>query len=544
MDSYFRAAAETAAYSFSCWQREPASPSFGCFDRQYWGWKKKDLPDAALQAAITIALRFAEAKGQTSLLSGAIEGYIAFMEHIQLRDGSFDQMYPNERAPGVVHDILSSLIWLWRSGHTDGAQKQRLEKVMARAVAYALQADEKHGEIANHFAHYAWELIHYGKVFSNETASARGHNYLERTLKLFHPKEGWFREYDGPDAGYQTRALAFLSKIADLTDDGGLWDVVKSGARFVEACLMPDNSLHPMLGVRSTALCYPSGFERIAARFDEFGDLADRIHDSWLKGKVTLPSKMDFENGLRIADDAFDASDIRQKRLAGRPATEAPNPTLGSLDLRDAGLHRRALGANRTLHVASRLGGVAVVYETSQKRGASLRHEDAGYLLQLSDGSRWVSRFAGSGEPLRISEAQLSVKAGFTRALHEDLTPLKLIILRLLNLTVLRFQWVGDVFRKIVVRRLISGQERLPLTFVRTIDISSGKVAVADTFSADDRLRRKLTGARLFRCRRTIANHMASSRYFQIQELESDQPWTEELSAEVLDGRTIEYVVK
>ena len=34
-----------ARRAFSMWNRDPASPSFGSFDRQYWGWKYKDFGD-------------------------------------------------------------------------------------------------------------------------------------------------------------------------------------------------------------------------------------------------------------------------------------------------------------------------------------------------------------------------------------------------------------------------------------------------------------------------------------------------------------------
>ena len=219
-DAYKREAFRTARFAFANWQREPASPSFGCFDRQFWGWKKKDIADAALQAAVTLVVRLAEAQDCTHSLPCLLEGYVGFLDQIQHRDGSFDQIYPNEHAPGVVHDLLSSLIWLWRSPHLDANSKRRLEAVIHRGAAYALTADEQHGEIANHFAHYAWEMLNYGRTFGHASAEAYGRKYLERTIALYRPDEGWFLEYDGADPGYQTRTLTFLAKIAEVTAPG------------------------------------------------------------------------------------------------------------------------------------------------------------------------------------------------------------------------------------------------------------------------------------------------------------------------------------
>jgi hypothetical protein len=539
---YLDDALSTARIACSHWQREPASPSFGSFDRQYWGWKKKDVSDATLQAAVTLCVRYAVAHGQANSLPVLLDGYVTFLERIQHGNGSLDQIYPYERAPGVVHDLLTPLIWLWQSPHLDAATRVRLEKVIHKGVAYALTSDEKHGEIANHFAHYAWELIHYGKTFGHAEAQAYGERYLERTLALFNPKEGWFREYDGADAGYQTRLLSFLTRIAALTENESLWAVCEKAAAFVDAMLMPNNTLHPMLGVRSTALIYPSGFERLAARNAAFAPLAERIYSGWLSGATPRSFDIDFENGLRIAEDTFEATTIRQMRLRGAEPI-APQKTLyGDFDFSDAGLHRRTLpaggNASRAIMFAPKLGGVLVVYDRKPDSW-HLAYEDAGYLLHLSDGTRWLVRRAGAGQENVVEGRQLRSEAAFEQALHEDLTPFKLIVLRILNLTLLRSQWIGDVFKKIVVRRLISGHKRFPLVLKREITITDLHVTVTDRLVAGPGLAKRLGGARLYRCRRTIGNHMASSRYYQPDDFVGSQKWLEPIPLEVLDGREI-----
>lgn len=548
-NAYRDEALRVARISLSNWNRDPASPSCGCFDRSYWGWKKKDLPDATFQVGIRPVLRMAEAEGRVESLRAMIEPYIRFTESIQHGYGSFDQMYPHERAPGVVHDILSTLVWLWQSPYPNTGQKERLERIMQRGVHYALTADEKHGEIANHFAQYAWELINYGHAFGHAAAAERGRMYVERTLALFNSGEGWFLEYDGADAGYQTRCLNFLARIAELTGDEALWSTLRQAMGFFDRLVMPDGSLHPMLGVRSTALTYVSGFERVAARYPEFAATAERVHAGWLAARTPLPGSIDFENGLRIGDDAWDAAELRETRLAGQKAqenSEGGRAWAANFDLPDAGISRRArrsAGRRRATYVAPRLGGPVVVYDQPEAEPARLAYEDSGYLLRLADGSRWVMRHAGSGSDIRLSENEISLAASFTRALHEDMTPFQMIVLRTLNLTVLRSQWIGDLFKKLVVRRLISGKATLGVACHRRITFGDGKVTIEDRFDVPTRLGARLRGARLFRCRRTIANHMASSRYFQPQELECDQPWEEELPVESLDGRLISRTI-
>lgn len=547
-NSYRVEALRTARIAFSYWQREPASPSFGCFDRQYWGWKKKDLADATLQAAVTLCVRLAEAEGTTATLPPFLIGYVDYLERIQHRDGSFDQVYPFERTPGVVHDLLTPLIWLLRSPHIDLPTRNRLETIIHKGAAFALRTDETHGEIANHFAGYAWELIHYGKTFAHADAEEYGQRYLDRTLALFNESEGWFREYDGADAGYQTRLLSFLARIAALRDDEELWGICEKGARFVEALLMPDNSLHPMLGVRSTALIYPSAFERLAARNPSFDALADRIHDGWLTGSTPRPSDIDFENGIRIAEDAFEASAIRDRRAkVDKPLSAAKAVEFSSYDLPNAGINRCIFGLNGRRHVltvGSKLGGVVILHKHHEAQSYNLALEDSGYLLHLSDDTRWIVRRADAGAVHDSHERVIHIEAHFSRSLHEDLHSLQLIILRILNLTVLRSQWIGDLFRRIVVTRLISGHKILPLRLDRRISVDSKQVEIVDRLIACENFHSRLQGARLYRCRRTIANHMASSRYFQPAELAPAGPWLEPLPLDVLDGREIRRVVR
>lgn len=526
----------TSEICLSYWHRDPGSPSFGCFDRQYWGWKKKDFPDAALQAAVMLCVRFAEHRGETKSLSALLDGYVSFLESIQHRDGSFDQFYPNERAPGVVYDLLSSLLWLRRSPHLDDVGRSRLEAVVRRATAYAISADETHGEIANHFSYFAWELLNVGRELALPEATRKGREYLERTLALLHPTEGWFREYDGADAGYQTRLLAFLTRTAALLEDDELWEVCRRGARFVELMLMPDDSLHPMLGVRSTALIYPSAFERLAARFPEMAPLADRIHRSWARGRVPLPSLIDVENGIRLAEDAFDAAALRDQRVAADPS---PAASFEPFDLIDAGLHRRRCPAG-VLHVGSRLGGVVVLYAGQADGEWKIVHEDAGYLLELpNENSRWLTRHANAARIIEQEDRRIVIETEFQRSLHDEMTPLRMIVLRLLNLTILRWQWIGDLFRKLVVRRLIAGRQSLPVRLRREIVVTDDGVEVTDRITSDASLVTRLAGARLYRCRRITGNHMASSRYFQTQELAVGDSWIQEIPIQALDGRPL-----
>jgi len=524
----FKRVARTA---FAMWNRDPASASFGSFDRQYWGWKYKDFSDSTLQCAVRLAIEYARLREQTSTLPRLIDGYVSYCGRIQLRDGSFDQCYPYERTPGVVFDILSTLIYVRQCPYLESdGEKTELDGIIEKAARFALHTDETHGAIANHYAEYAYELFHYAKYARNNEALTQANRYLDRVLALFERKEGWFEEYAGPDPGYQTRTLRYLAKIAELNERSDLWPVISKAAEFVGELMMPDGSLHPMLGSRSTALLYPSAFEILARREGRFRGLAAKVREAWDRRRVPLPSELDFCNAIRLADDARDAAD------ASAPAPEltgVPPAVVGPVDYPKAGIAIRR-SADRVVYVNWRLGGVVVVFSRARDQW-ELTYEDSGYLLKSTgDTDSWLTRMPDSGELLQCSREILQLQAAFRRSLHDEVTPSRLIILRLLNLTILRIQWVADWFRKIVVKRLMGNKVTAPVRLDRRIDISDNMVTITDSFSFGMAARGMLLDGALYRCRRVTGTHMASSRYFQEAELAAlPSGWMEQVAAPV-----------
>ena len=97
---------------------------------------------------------------------------------------------------------------------------------------------------------------------------------------------------------------------------------------------MPDDSLHPMLGVRSTGLLYPSGFARLAAHKQEYRPLAARVRRAWETGVVPLPSKIDFDNAIPWLkmpswQDLVEPDDLRKNEIAMWKSEDVSLPNAG-----------------------------------------------------------------------------------------------------------------------------------------------------------------------------------------------------------------------
>ena len=504
----------------SSWNRDPGSPSYGSMDRPYWGWKYKDFSDSTMQYGLNVAIAYARRSDGLEAIRPWLDATVGYLGRIQWRDGSFDQCYPHEKSPGVFFDFLATLVDLHGSGLLSRGAAADLEGIIRRGVVFLLRTDEKHGEVANHIAQYGYELLHYAKAFGDAKAEARGREYIGRTLSWFDSNEGWFKEYHGPDAGYQTRTQRYLTKAALLYPDLNLWPVVFKAMEFMDAVVMPDGTINPLLGCRSTALIYPYSFEMAARRDARFAPLATRIRKAWEDGLVPLPSTLDFGNAIRLGDDAREAADV----VAAEPLKAlAASPGPERIDFPNAGLFVRR-SPSRAVYVGSGLGGAVVVYRKNVDGEWRLAGEDGGYLLREGD-KRYVSRVPASGRASQVTDREITVEADFYLSLHEDLKTYQMVALRILNSTVLRVQWIADLFRKVVVRRLMGNRVKASAHLRRTVTLEADAVVVNDAIDG-------ASGATLHRTRRASGIHMASSRYFQPAEFETTAgAWEEEAPA-------------
>ena len=72
--------------------RDPATPTCGCFDRRYWAWKTIDFPEATFQrnlAALAWLMVQPEEKTNADYLAGVVKSGLLYTCRIQHRNGSF-----------------------------------------------------------------------------------------------------------------------------------------------------------------------------------------------------------------------------------------------------------------------------------------------------------------------------------------------------------------------------------------------------------------------------------------------------------------------
>ncbi|MEK9609662.1 MAG: hypothetical protein VW058_08350, partial [Flavobacteriaceae bacterium] len=95
--------------------------------------------------------------------------------------------------------------------------------------------------------------------------------------------------------------------------------------------------------------------------------------------------------------------------------------------------------------------------------------------------------------------------------------PLKFLVLRLLNLTLMRFYFPREYAKRFLVKHLITGNQSSTMENIRTIQFGSNLV-IQDTPLLNG------TAKRLHKNTVHFSQHMASSGYWQIQDEERYTP--------------------
>ncbi len=441
--------------------RNPHSPTYGCFDRNFWHYKIIDFPSGMAQEfvwplALVHSLDLSDnSYFQQSSIREWAEAGMLFAARNAHRDGSCDDYFPFEKASGAAAFSLLAAI---ESYALLKLERLELLEFFSRRVD-SLATYEESGRLANHEALIALCLEKLGR---KEAAARR----LQRVLE-WQDKEGWFAEYEGCDPGYQTLTIGLLAQFYELSPNQSLKSALVRAIQFAEHFVHPDGSFGGEYGSRNTYNFFPHGFELAGQWLPE----ALAINDRFLIGLT---------NGLAscYADDHIIGHHTWSYLLAWQYwISQRPprRPTISGRThfLRAGILIDRRTGA--TLYLALNKGGVfkffsgerLVVSDTQLSvvvgRGNAVAHLIDNYAVRLDDDTITIAGHLGWAKENRMST-------------------MKLLFLRIFMLTIGRF--FPDLVRRVLQGILITGKQPAPIDFTRTLTWRESRLHVVDELTA------------------------------------------------------------
>jgi hypothetical protein len=486
--------------------RNPHSPTYGCSDRNFWQYKIIDFPSGMSQEfALPLALAYhLNVPNNPFYQQPAMrEWAIAVMRYAAKSahpDGACDDYFPFERASGAAAFSLYAFLETYRLLELHDDALLRFFETRATWLAHHRES----GQLANHEALIVLCLHLLGEVSQTSTWEAQQAERLARLLSWQSP-EGWFQEYGGFDPGYHTLTISCLARLNDLQPRDDLQQILKQAVDLAAQFVHPDGSFGGEYGSRNTYNFFPHGFELVGQWYPD----ALSVNDAFLTGLA---------NGQQpcYSDDHIVGHHVWNYLLAwkdfvGDRPLPRPRPT-GRFWLKQAGIliDRRQ---NTELYLALNKGGVFKLFREGQ-----LVLSDTHLSVQVNQGKNVknaVGHLLGDYD-FDVSDNNIQIRGQLGWAKQTQMTPLKLLILRFVNLSLGRFS--PNLVRSLLQKILITGKQQAPFQFLRQLTWQDGQWQITDDLKAETWQGVESVG---------ISGHQTSiyvvvSRVFQAGQL---QPW-------------------
>lgn len=499
----------------SLYNPDQLSPYYGVGDRDYWGWKTKDFVNGTYQGAahgFSLLLKHnllpAIVDKQEAL--ALIQSIFLGTKSITRSDGSLEESYPYESSfcvtSLVAFDLSSALFHLQE--HLSEDQKKSYKDIIAPLISFTIRRDEQHGIISNHLASAAaalsvWKNISGTKVYKENTL-------VDKILEN-QSSEGWLSEYGGADIGYQTLATSYLSVLMQHSPDNKrLQDALQKSIAFLQWFIHPDGSVGGIYSNRNTEFYYPDGLEYFAERNDLSKTIACIMRRSIIDGTCVTLSSIDAPNLIPTFNSYCRAAVIYENHKAEDP----PPLTLPSqegkavfMNFEHAGL---VLSGNSAYYAifSTKKGGAGIVCN----KKLNTAHYDYGPLYATGSGKKFTTQGNESKVSLVVSNDFKTIEITAPLREYKKMYPtaLQYIVLRSMNLTIMRIPALNELVKKILVKFVIKGENKTIGTNKRTINFMDSSVSVKDDVcSTIIHELQKVDGLKYF------SIHMASQGYWK-----------------------------
>jgi hypothetical protein len=481
------------------------SPTYGCYDRNFWHYRILDFPSGMAQEFVwPLALAYhLDIPGNPFYRQAAVRQWvqagILYAARSAHADGSCDDYFPYEKAAGAA---AFSLLACLESYKLLGFRNQAMLEFFEKRGSW-LAHHEESGRLANHQVLIVLCLELLSELLQTRQWDRLKERRLERVWS-WQSREGWFHEYEGCDPGYHTLTISLLARLYELKPTPRLKDSLVRAVGFAAQVVHPDGSYGGEYGSRNTYNFFPHGFELLGRWMPE----ALSINDRFLAG---LGSGL----GACYADDHILGHHTWNYFLAWRDFVE-PRPLLvprgpGRMWFQEAGILIDRREATE-LYIALNKGGAFKLF-----RNNMLVASDTQLSVVVGDGrSRNAVGHLVDEYRVQVGENEIVIGGSLGWAKQQQMTPVKLVILRLVMLAAGRL--FPGAIRKVLQRVLITGKQRAPFTFSRWLKWEDGTWRVTDELRAQSW--KDVRAAGIGPDQTSI--HVVMSRTFQMGQL---QPW-------------------
>lgn len=479
--------------------RDPDSPTFGCFDRNYWHYKIRDFPSTILQQGLFTleAMRQGRvALPPTETIDQWCVGAVNALARQVDRQGRVNEYYPFEAGyPPAAFGLYAAgrvlLDWQQQAPHL----LAQVHQAPLRRLAHHLAQRVERGATNQQAAGLAG-LALAARVGLLPDQADRLETLASLIFQEQHP-EGWFNEYGGPDFGYLTVTLDALVDYHDATGDDRAIAAIDRAIHFLAQLVGVDGRLPSTLNSRNTDYVVPYGLVRAAQRHPTAAWLVTTLFRD-----LDRPTHFLWSTDDRYHCHYIFASVVRS--LPYLPTMQSPQPPEHPKTTWLAGCGfwiYRPPQATWTAFVAARKGGLVRLHRLDKPPLL-----DHGWRIVRGD-DIWTTNWWSADWQIQYDGDRLHLSGQCQQTQFHLPSPWKNGVLRLLAWA-LR-QRVIPLLKQVMIFR--SGQQTGP-HYERILEIDEQGLRLQDRFAS-------LPGARAIVSPRQNLRHVASADSFNREEL-------------------------
>ena len=305
--------------------RNPLSRTYGSCDRAFWLYRTNDINSMRYQeAALTLALLWktpfeGNIYYRDERMLAWSNAVIRFACERQHKDGSWDEWYVNEGSfvctAFVSHALAQAALILSESL----TERERLVEALCKSGTWLSSRSE---ELVVNQLSGAIAALHAIHLVTGEKKFKRFAQEKCETFLSLQNSEGWWSEYGGPDIGYLSLTVDYLSRYAEGKDDARIRGAIERACAFLLRFVHPDGTAGGEYMARNTEYLVPSGFLRAAGYSFSAREVASLVEKNLEEEKGIAPRSLDdrylcyiLYNWLEagMMGGAAPAADVREK---------------------------------------------------------------------------------------------------------------------------------------------------------------------------------------------------------------------------------------
>lgn len=454
--------------------RDPDSPTYGCFDRNFWNYKIRDFASIIQQQGIlvlNVLYKYESIEniyyGNKTILNLILAG-IDFWSESQLKTGAFNEYYPHESGfPPTAFSLYAVALILKEHPQF---QNDEHTKAINKAVKWLLNNPEK--EASNQESAALAGIV----VAKDLEGIVYDSKKLDKRLNQFYESqhsEGWYNEYGGPDLGYLSVTIDSLWDIYRVSNDKRALEAARKAAAFIRQFITVSGDFPVMINSRNTDYIVPYGL----LGFGSIDPIALSVAQLVIE-KMKLSGSMFHKTDDRylthyIGQSYFRSLLLSRKTLSGSDVP-AYFPEKTSIYLKGCKIF---ISHNNKSSIICSLnkGGILCIYEPS-----GIIASDYGWRKKTGKKiavSHWQNESYNCFCKIDDEKTILTIEGRFS--IHGYLRPstIKHMVLRLMSFI------AGNRIIGRLKSILIFNQKEINLSFIRKVSIDAKQVKIEDGFS-------------------------------------------------------------